>query len=366
MFLCLFLSDRGVFEKRIIGFRHLTMNQTDGRIVVLKDVRFFARSVGLPISLLVGIVGNTLAIITLMRMRHASGSYFLIALTLADFGVLATWAIFWLQPMFPPLLLDSHDWACKLVLFAFYSSIHGSVSILVTMTAERFIVVWFPFQAKTICKKKNCMIAIVLVSVIILSINSHNLFTRQLIDMGNGTTKCLSSNIAKIGMPHGHFHVYVWPWVDAAIYSFIPIVSLFILNSLIIGKIKSADKMSGKNTKESKPQSDQITKTLLIVSFAFLILTSPIGIMLLVEKSWQFQDDPYQYAVWRVLRSIAGLMQCVNHSINFFLYCLGGERFRRAVARLLCSCRASPETSSQKTGLSTISKTVSADVNNSN
>ena len=357
---------RGPSKSRWSMIRNFTMNQTDERIKILKDVDFTVNDVGLPISLLVGVVGNTLAIITLVRMRNTSGTYFLIALTLADFGVLTSWATFWLQHKFSPVFMNYYDYGCKIVLFVFYSSIHGSVSILVTMTAERFIVVWFPFQAKTICKKKNCIIAIVLVSVVILSINSHNLFTRQLIHIGNGTSVCLESNIAKIDMPHGHFHVYVWPWIDATIYSFFPIISIFTLNTLIIGKIKSADKMTGKNTKESKSQSDQITKTLLIVSFAFLILTSPIGIMLLVEKSWQFQDDPYQYAVWRVLRSIAGLMECMNHSINFFLYCLGGERFRRAVARLFCSCRASPETSSQQTGLSTISKTVYADGNNSN
>ena len=332
----------------------------------LKDIQSYSTNIGTPLFLCIGLVGNVLAITTLLRMRQANGVHFLIALSASDLGVMVGWGILWMQRLFQPVLMDYYDWVCKCLYFEFYLSIHFSVSILVAMTTERFIVVWFPIKAKIICKKKHCLIAIGVVFFLILSINLHNLFTRQVLHDVNGTsTFCLASKVATTDMPYGNFHVYVWPWIDAAVYSFIPVISLFILNSLIIFKVKRSAKMAGKaSSSENRSTSEAITRTLLIVSFAFLVLTLPIGTVLIIEKNWSFQDDPYQHAIWRVLRNGAGLMELINHSINFFLYCLGGRQFRQAALTSICGCcRRSGSPSpprSQQTAVSSISSIVQA------
>ena len=338
------------------------MNASAATIETMRSIDYYTGNVATPLSLCLGLVGNTLALITFMRMQLAAGAYFLIALTVSDIWVLLSWMVFWIQGRFETKLMDISEWACKLILLAFYSSIHCSVPILVAMTTERFVVVWFPLRAKTLCKKKNCLIAITVVCVTFVSLNLHNLFTRQLVGIdGNGTTSCLLSGMATSDMPHGYFHVYIWPWIDSVIYSFIPIISLFILNSLIIYRIKSSVQMAGKNSKEARSHSEQITRTLLLVSFAFLTLTSPIAVMLIVEKNWEYQADPYQLALYSVLRTVGGLTQCINHSINFCLYCLGGKQFRDAFVRLTCArCRQNrkPDPPSKQTSVSNISKSV--------
>ena len=314
------------------------MNSSDATIETIRSIDYYIANVATPVSLGLGLVGNTLALITFMRMELAAGAYFLIALTVSDIWVLLSWIVVWAQALFHTQLVDSSGWACRLILFFFYSSLHCSVTILVTMTTERFVVVWFPLRAKTLCKKKNCLIAITVVCVMFVSLNLHNLFTRELVDIdGNGTIGCLFSGLATMDMPHGHFHIYIWPWIDTAIYSFSPIILMFILHSLIIYKIKSSVKMAGKNSKEARSNSEQITRTLLLVSFAFLILTSPIAVVLIVEKSWEYQVDPYQVALRSLWRAVGGLTQCINHSINFCLYCLGGKQFRDAFVPLMCA-----------------------------
>ena len=347
------------------------MNSTNDAIATLRSAEYYITTVGRPISICTGLIGNTLAIITLIIMRQTNGVYYLIALSLADLSVLVVWSVLWLQEFFRPLLIEYYDWACRLVFFGFYSSLHCSVSLLVSMTAERFVVVWFPIKAKTICKKKHSLIVIVVVISLILSLNLHNLFTRQVLDNGNGTTFCLTSWSVMPGMPYDNFHLNVWPWIDSTIYAFFPVISIFILNSLIITKVRLSGNMTGKNTKETKSQNKQITKTLLIVSFTFLILTLPICIVLIVEKNWDFFSDPYQFAVWLVLRAVSAVLELTNHSVNFFLYCLGGKRFREEFLRLMFRCckrpgvASSDQSSHQRNSsrISRSSKTVDTDVN---
>ena len=332
------------------------MENGDNWISALYSAQYYIFKVGTPIFLLIGLLGNSVAIITLIRMRNGGGIYFLIALSLADVGVLIGWSVFWFQEFFKPVLMDHYDWVCKCVYFEFYTSLHCSVSILVAMTTERFVAVCFPLQSKIICRKKHCVIVIGVIILIFLTLNCHNLFTRQVLDVWDNTTMCLHGRIATSDMPYGDFHVYVWPWIDAAIYSFVPITSIFVLNSLIIAKVKMSTKMPGKNVKDT--QSKQLTRTLLIVSFSFLFLTLPIGVVLIVEKNWDFVDDPFQYDLWSFFRAIAELMELMNHSINFFLYCFGGGQFREYVKQTFCSCRMqheSPPQESQPRNVSQIS-----------
>ena len=302
--------------------------------------------IGSSILLCVGLVGNGIGIITLTRMRHSDGIYFLIALTVTDFVGYIVWVMYWLQRegFIEPNLMNSEDWACKTTTFLLYFCLNFSVNILVVVTAERFIVVWFPLRAKTICKKEHCLIVIGVVATLIFVLNFHNFFTRLVIDTGNGTTVCLTSNTATIDMPYGRFHVYIWPWIYAGVYFFFPVISLCFLNSLIIWKIRSTRNMEGKHANEtgSASVSKQVTRTLIIVSLSFIIFTSPLAAMLIIEKKWNYQDDPYDFAVWSFLRTFSELFASIHHACNFFLYCLGGKRFRQEVMHLFCSCRKRP------------------------
>ena len=310
--------------------------QVESYVTTLQEIENYTRSVGTPAVLILGLVCNSLAIATLVRMRHERSVSFLIALSVSDTGVLFVGTMFWLSRKNIMTNLNSDDMACKLIMFLFFCFTHYSVLILVAMTTERFIAVWFPFKAKRICKAKHCIMLILAIALLVLLINAHNLFTRELVDVGNGTLQCLTTDIATSTMPYGDFHVNIWPWIDATVYSFIPCISLFVLNILIVVKLRSTRKLKVRTSGGTKPQRDQITKTLLIVTFAFLILSLPIAIIVVVEKFWEFESDLYQQAVWSLCRTIAGFLECINHSINIFLYCLGGERFRETVMKILC------------------------------
>ena len=164
---------------------------------------------------------------------------------------------------------------------------------------------------------------------------------------------CLFSNPATLDMSYGFFHIYIWPWIDASVYSFFPLTMLVVFNPLIIHTVRQraaemkqlsdADTKPGTGTTKSGTEQ-QITTMLLSVTFAFIILTGPIAVTLILEKFWDPPTEAHRSAIWRLWRKIVYYLLYTNHAINFLLYSLSGQKFHRELRRLLtCGYSEPPE-----------------------
>ncbi|KAK7466699.1 hypothetical protein BaRGS_00037186 [Batillaria attramentaria] len=101
--------------------------------------------------------------------------------------------------------------------------------------------------------------------------------------------------------------------------------------------------------------SAQLTRMLLTVSIAFLILTLPIGVFVVVSRYWN-PPSGYEKALFNLFRDVTESLMYTNHAINFLLYCLSGGRFRAKAASIIFrSCRAGPRTDQDMTSARTIS-----------
>ena len=100
-----------------------------------------------------------------------------------------------------------------------------------------------------------------------------------------------------------------------------------------------------RNRTDSRQQFHQrLTAMLLSVSFSFLVCTSPKVIFMSIrEYAFQFIVDGrvnYQgYASYLMASRISDFFLYLNHSINFFLYSIHGQRFRRELRRMFCCAR---------------------------
>jgi len=180
----------------------------------------------------------------------------------------------------------------------------------------------------------------------------------------------------------------VWPWVDASVYSFIPLVVIVTLNCLIVRHVVSArrirrqlaslrsastvgnnqqwlatqmsDRLSsvtvamaalgGSQPSRSTPhgrceqlhgQDARMIALLLTVSFTFLAATLPRCATLIATEfisrslpaAAANTDNPALYAA-RIYGSVrlglaaTDLLMYANHAVNFFLYCATGQKFR--------------------------------------
>ena len=78
----------------------------------------------------------------------------------------------------------------------------------------------------------------------------------------------------------------------------------------------------------------QIYTMLLLVTFSFLILSTPSYAMMLYSNLVNHFQSPYHYAAYILFVQVGDKVASTNFGINFFLYVLSGKKFRKDLVNL--------------------------------
>ena len=126
------------------------------------------------------------------------------------------------------------------------------------------------------------------------------------------------------------------------------------MNSVIIHKIRNRfvllkglslkssnrDSNEGGNSR-AKNSELQIVAILLLVTFAFLVLTTPPYIFFFFVMFIDFSASPRLFAGYYLFYNVVHKLHITNHGINFFLYVISGKKFRTDLRNLFpCSNKA--------------------------
>ena len=114
-------------------------------------------------------------------------------------------------------------------------------------------------------------------------------------------------------------------------YSFLPCTVISILNIIIIVNLTLAARrrkhLGGGRGDRSMMG---ITVMLLLTSFTFMVLALPYDIVKAFMASISKKPTPTMtFVVVKVIHDRGYYIQGFNHAINFVLYCISGEHFRR-------------------------------------
>lgn len=285
-------------------------------------------------------MGNLLSFAVMVQrtMRASSTAFYMASLALADSVVLLVGCLRrWVIEVFEVDLLNESPAACYIVNFLQYWSFDVAVWILVIMTMDRVFVVTSPLKAQVYATRRRAAIALTIVMIVCGGVNLHFFFT---------TT--YKENVCAAKEEHMDFFKHTWSWVDATVYSFLPFILLLIMNIIIIVALAQADSKKRKMTnhfkvKRSQEQrnainSHRLTIMLLTITCAFILLTAPAMVIhILREKGQPYfnLNQPTDMAKYILTRQISRILLYTNHSINFFLYCVTGTKFRRELAAML-------------------------------
>ncbi|CAH1780044.1 unnamed protein product [Owenia fusiformis] len=294
-----------------------------------------------PLLVILGSVGNIMSFIILRHryMIRLSTYFYLAVLSIVDTFVLYIGLLRkWISYLTGTDLANMAGWSCKLLQAFGYVASDFAVWLIIAVTVERFIVVCYPLRAATMCNIPRAKRVILGIFFLIFFINLHFFIT---VDVTKGT--CDAAPAFKTLVTD------IWPWVDAAIYSFVPFLLITILNTMIIAQVivarRSRNNMatrggsmaSNGKEKPTHEKSAKLTVMLLTVSFTFLVLTLPINVAMIAMASWsKHQDDKHMYSRFLLVRFTTELLMYTNHSINFFLYCATGQKFRQQILRIIC------------------------------
>ena len=120
-----------------------------------------------------------------------------------------------------------------------------------------------------------------------------------------------------------------------------PFLMLVFLNLLIIRQVLLARKRreticaSGKSSGRAvQERSTKLTIMLLTISFSFLVTTTPMNVYIIMRPL--MGTDVRTKSRLELFKTIAEMLMYVNHSINFYVYCATGQKFRQQLLQLLC------------------------------
>ena len=228
-------------------------------------------------------------------------------------------------------------WFCLLATPIFFITTTCSTFFILSMTFDRFYSIIRPHKAALVNTVKRANITIG--SIIILSIvyNFPHFFLTA-----PHLTQCVP--YAKAGSILGQ----IYYWLSFVIQFGLPFTSLLIMNSVIIHSIRKSFKKKvelctgeqgqGQSEGQSKSSEMQVYATLLLVEFAFLILTTPAYAFYLYVNFFDYKKTVYRYAGYHLLAHALQKLLHTNYAINFFLYVISGQKFRGDLVKLFkCS-----------------------------
>ena len=303
-----------------------------------------------PVIIIIGSVGNGLSFLVLVRKRLRGNSlyFYLMVLTLADTLVLYVSCLkTWVRALTGFELLHVSAVSCKIIMFILLLSMHMAAWLVVLVTFDRFVSVWFPFRAATICTARRARVITACLLLAVIALDVHVFWTIGLhANPDSGEDRYCRPR------PDDPFMQQPFEYLKLATYSFIPFGAVFALNLGIIYKITrrstvlrrcdsivttTSIRTSGGGSFHSETalrdgavartlRQQRVIYMLLTLSFSWLILTAPYAIVSVIITAKLDMMSMNSFVFWK---TFAFLTLYLNHAINFYLYCITGRKFRQ-------------------------------------
>ena len=280
-------------------------------------------SVIFPLLLIIGIPGNIITFVVMMKARNRQLSYcwYLAALVASDTTMLTFNLVFWLPSVSEYRFTNGF---CKWVAILFYWFSTNSICLIVCLTIGRYMANKHPQQYETIGTPEVARVVIFMVAVLTFTLNVPQYF-REYVPERRYSKSCEAYT-----NPSRAFAAYTT--LHAIIFAFIPAIVVCILNIGIIKTLRRGDNIS------QSRDDHQMTLMLLILSFIFIAAILPQFIRHVFysfkEKSGGHED----HAVYLFILVVTHMFYMTNNCVNFYLYCATVSMFRKDVKELLCWC----------------------------
>ena len=221
----------------------------------------------------------------------------------------------------------------RIKVISFLFSGDTAIWILVAFTADRFIAVCFPFEKADICKTRKAYYVCFSTLLAAVAKNIHVFWTRGIVyEYENGQIV----DVDWCGKPYRHFSTFIRPWIAFTLVTAVPFTVICICNASIIRTLLQARKLHKQQNIRTNKQKTyyQMTIMCLGASCAFVALVTPSIVLLIGKPYWTSKEN--RNIAYDIAKAINNQLVYVNHSINFFLYCMTGKRFRHELLRLCC------------------------------
>ena len=314
----------------------------------------------MPFLIVAGTFGNVVVIVIHCRLppnQKSSMSVYFTALAISDTTTLWMGWFEMLDTFGDTLSFEYHlqrdysdvvkDVLCRIRVWISYAFGQTSAWILVFMTIHRAGHIVWPHRTTRLLTKSNAKKFVVFIVLFCTLSNAHLLYGHSmLVPVDEGSEAfCFFSFVTD---SYGKFYNTVWLWEDLVMAVFLPFACLLVTNTVLVRKVGQSLREARDSLAEGRSdpfasrdkKMSSMTLTLIVTSAAFLLLTLPICVHVILEQSQLFDTvHAVENIAANSLAAIASaLLWYTNLGINFYLYCLTGARYRAEFVRLL-GCR---------------------------
>ncbi|XP_067939242.1 probable G-protein coupled receptor B0563.6 [Watersipora subatra] len=334
------------------------MNDDSGASI---ETAYITGTISCIITLL-GVIFNVLNIyvlVSLVRKRKNPPNtyYLLIAMGVADFLVMFFygWFTYSVYTRKPPLdfndLTDEHSDYYFLMLYLWYFPVNpcslASNWIIVATTVFRFLAVVFPLKASNLCSLNRMKLAIILIAVFSLLLNSPTWTTLHTYtrydDRVRVTETPMYNKLSAYYVTYHVIEIYLPFIINSTLVAFLIVT----LNSSTITMSKAIqDETAVARNKERR----KISIMLIAIVLWFLLCNLPVvvyNIMELAKSSDLVEIQKTQ--LYQDFARIKDLGPLLNHAGNIIFYCLCNNTYRRTFINTILCRKRNPMTASQHT-----------------
>ncbi|KAL8581900.1 hypothetical protein ACOMHN_010274 [Nucella lapillus] len=303
----------------------------------LPQAALFLWTVCPPALLLLGTFGNSATILVMRCLKDDNSSQhaFLVSLAVSDLSLLYLILLpEWIDLVFHVRLVVLHPLMCKLMNCLSYVCNSMSGWLITGVTIQRTLAVTWPHRVRVVCTARRTWAVIASIALAACGLNFHFLVNMVISPSGR---QCYYAGYSN----YWEFYQSVWIWVDSFTYCVIPFICIVICDiilSLILFQASvssvTGDVTSGTNAAHRdarRKTASRTTVTVLAVSSAFLVLTLPAYIFVLVD----FFSPQHTHFQLTTAWAAAYNLYYANSAVNFLLYCCTGTRFRTHLLALI-------------------------------
>ena len=293
-----------------------------------------------PILVPIGLIGNTLSFLVMIKPnnRQLSTCNYMAGLSINDNIMMVLALDAYLLTEIKVHIMNESE--CKFLAYLHLLFLQNSTFQVLAMTIDKLIAVKWPHKAAIYSSAKRARQTTTGIFICVLIYNIPHLFSSRLVG-----DQCL-------GYVDGGIFTKVYSWLSFVINGVVPFTMLIYMNLIIVRTVKSSRKMfhstnlttidvnrnanteSDTRQRTKKNAENQLTKMLLLVTTLFLILLIPTYfrfIYLTLVK----RDTPAKFAGSMLFYQTTYKLYHTNNGINFFLYCISGQKFRNDLKDIL-------------------------------
>ena len=336
----------------IVNETNGTVNEDTAEYSILFE--FVVPGILLNIIGLLGLIVNTLSIIVLSRpqMRQSINC---ILIGLASFDiilVITSILMVGLPSVYGFLAYHSqsykqHYMAPGLKIFAFYffkvfpfitPMVYptamivqtGSVYLTLAVTLERFVAVCLPFRARSLCTYGRARYGVICVAIFATVYNLPRFWEVKWVTTYYPYLNASITNVEKTELRNHPTYISVYiTWAYLIFMYFIPFSCLAIFNLLIYRQVRIANLERSRMSRQEQKEIGLATMLMVVVIVFFLCNVLALVVNILEAFNQEFIQ----------LNSLNNLLVTFNSSVNFIIYCIFNDKFKRIFCKLFCCQR---------------------------